>query len=67
MESMDAEFQRRPARAERRDVESDQPSQARELLTNPLLHLQREAGNAAVASLFSVQRHTLDPEEEAGS
>lgn len=31
-----------------------------------LLELQRQAGNAAVAGLVAVQRHSLDPEEEAG-
>ncbi|BAK34019.1 hypothetical protein MLP_10050 [Microlunatus phosphovorus NM-1] len=65
---MESEHQRRPARAERRDTESDQPSKAgSEILANPLLQLQRDAGNAAVANLLAVQRHTLDPEEEAGS
>lgn len=68
MEKMDPEFQRRPTRAERRDIRSEQPSGAgSETLANPLLQLQRDAGNAAVANLLAVQRHTLDPEEEAGS
>ena len=34
---------------------------------HPLLDLQQQAGNAAVAQLLAVQRHSLDPEEEAGS
>lgn len=34
---------------------------------HPLLELQRQAGNAAVAQLLEVQRHRLVPEEEAGS
>jgi len=33
---------------------------------HPLLDLQQQAGNAAVAQLLAVQRHTLDPEEEHG-
>lgn len=33
---------------------------------HPLLDLQQQAGNAAVARLMAVQRHTLDPEEEHG-
>ncbi len=33
---------------------------------HPLLDLQQQAGNAAVAQLMAVQRHTLDPEEEHG-
>ncbi len=33
---------------------------------HPLLDLQQQAGNAAVARLVAVQRHTLDPEEEHG-
>lgn len=68
MTSMDSEFQRRPARVERRETDPDNPSKAdNEILANPLLQLQRDAGNAAVANLLAVQRHTLDPEEEAGS
>jgi hypothetical protein len=31
-----------------------------------VLDLQQQAGNAAVARLLAVQRHTLDPEEEHG-
>lgn len=34
---------------------------------HPLLDLQQQAGNSAVAQLLAVQRHSLDPEEEAGS
>ena len=34
---------------------------------HPLLDLQQQAGNAAVTQLLAVQRHRLDPEEEAGS
>ncbi len=34
--------------------------------THPLLDLQQQAGNAAVAQLVEAQRHTLNPEEEAG-
>ena len=34
---------------------------------HPLLDLQQQAGNAAVAQLLAIQRHSLDPEEEAGS
>ncbi len=34
---------------------------------HPLLDLQQQAGNAALAQLLTVQRHTLDPDEEAGS
>jgi|KBSSwiStaDraftv2_1062776.scaffolds.fasta_scaffold08698_3 hypothetical protein len=34
---------------------------------HPLLDLQHKAGNAAVAQLLAVQRHTLNPDEEAGS
>jgi hypothetical protein len=34
---------------------------------HPLLDLQQQAGNAAVTQLLAVQRHSLDPEEEAGS
>lgn len=68
MDSVDSEFQRRPARAGRRDTGPDQPPRAGgEVLDHPLLELQREAGNAAVARLLAVQRHTLNPEEEAGS
>lgn len=33
---------------------------------HPLLDLQQQAGNAAVAQLMAVQRHTLDPDEEHG-
>lgn len=33
---------------------------------HPVLDLQQQAGNAAVARLMAVQRHTLDPEEEHG-
>jgi hypothetical protein len=34
---------------------------------HPLLELQQQAGNAAVVQMLAVQRHSLDPEEEAGS
>lgn len=34
---------------------------------HPLVQLQRDAGNAAVSQLLSLQRHALVPEEEAGS
>lgn len=34
---------------------------------HPLLDLQRQVGNAAVSGLVAVQRHSLDPEEEAGA
>lgn len=37
-----------------------------EAAQHPLLDLQQQAGNAAVAQLMAVQRHTLDPEEEHG-
>lgn len=68
MERTESDLPRRPARAGRRDTGPDQPSTAeREVLANPLLQLQRDAGNAAVAQLLAVQRHSLDPEEEAGS
>jgi hypothetical protein len=33
---------------------------------HPLLELQQQAGNAAVSRLIAIQRHTLDPDEEAG-
>jgi hypothetical protein len=33
---------------------------------HPLLELQQQAGNAAVNRLVALQRHTLNPEEEAG-
>jgi hypothetical protein len=33
---------------------------------HPLLDLQQQAGNAAVSRLVALQRHTLNPEEEAG-
>lgn len=33
---------------------------------HPILELQQQAGNAAVAGLLGVQRHSLSPEEEAG-
>jgi hypothetical protein len=33
---------------------------------HPLLDLQQRAGNAAVAQLLALQRHSLVPEEEAG-
>jgi hypothetical protein len=38
-----------------------------ETATHPLLDLQHQAGNAAVAQLVALQRHTLDPEQEAGT
>jgi hypothetical protein len=38
-----------------------------EVPTHPLFDLQQQAGNAAVTQLLAVQRHTLNPEEEAGS
>lgn len=45
--------------------ENDAPT-SRRAADHPLLELQRAAGNAAVAGLVAVQRHSLDPEEEAG-
>jgi hypothetical protein len=33
---------------------------------HPILDLQRQAGNAAVAGVLSAQRHSLSPEDEAG-
>jgi hypothetical protein len=33
---------------------------------HPLLELQQQVGNAAVNRLVALQRHTLNPEEEAG-
>ncbi|ADG75059.1 Cgref1; cell growth regulator with EF hand domain 1 [Cellulomonas flavigena DSM 20109] len=43
------------------------PHSERPAAQHPLLELQRQAGNAAVAGLVAVQRHSLDPEEEAGA
>ena len=68
MERIESELPRRPVVARSRGTGPDQQPAARsEVLANPLLQLQRDAGNAAVAHLLAVQRHTLDPEEEAGT
>lgn len=55
-EHEDHEEAARPRLQRSRDEESQ----------HPLLDLQQQAGNAAVARLMAVQRHTLDPEEEHG-
>ncbi len=52
----DREAPARPRVQRSRDEESQ----------HPVLELQQQAGNAAVARLMAVQRHTLDPEEEHG-
>jgi hypothetical protein len=51
----------RPARVARRVAAANEETTA-----HPLLDLQQHAGNAAVAQLVGLQRHTLDPEQEAG-
>lgn len=55
------EHRRRPP-PERR---APDPAAAEAPAGHPLLELQRQAGNAAVARLVG-QRHTLNPEEEGG-
>ena len=52
-----------------RDQGAQHPHRQRsrdEATQHPLLDLQQQAGNAAVAQLIAVQRHTLDPEDEHG-
>jgi hypothetical protein len=46
----------------RRPVEAEAASTPE----HPLLELQHRAGNAAVAQLIALQRHSLNPDEEAG-
>jgi len=65
MDRIDSE-QQRPSRAVHRDPTAER-SPTPHVPDHPLLDLQRQAGNAAVAGLLAVQRHQLDPEEEAGS
>lgn len=43
------------------------PSAGKEAAGHPLLELQRQVGNAAVVQLVNVQRHALNPEDEAGA
>lgn len=50
----------RPAQQNTAPVENDTDDAG-----HPLLDLQRQAGNAAVARMLAVQRHSLNPEEEA--